>query len=141
MADDTLNRTETLGSDEPVCKSAPAALPIGRRTAMLKVIAIKAGFSVALLAVAAVMLALLSAAAFGVPAGLMVSISGLAVKLFHAQFIVTSLSAEMMIFGGLAAVFGSAFCGLAAVRAGIGISGLFMRAKRKCDLLRGWKPF
>lgn len=111
-----------------------------QRAPRLLAAAMKAGFAALFLITASLMLALLSVAAFGVPAGLMVSISGLAVKLFHAQFIVTSLSAEMMIFGGLAAMFGSAFCGLAAVRAGMGICGVFVRVKRRCDLLRGWKP-
>lgn len=70
------------------------------------VIIMKTGFAVLFLAVFAVILALGCAAAFGVPAGIMVSVFGLAVKLFRAEFIVTSLSAETMLFGGLAAAFG-----------------------------------
>lgn len=106
----------------------------------VKVWAIRISFAVLFLAVLAVMLLLLSAAAFGIPAGLMVCFFGFAVKLFNAQFIVTSLSAEMMLFGGLAAAFGAAFCGLAAVKAGFCISRLYLRVRKKCDVLRGWKP-
>lgn len=73
------------------------------------VIIMKTGFAVLFLAVFAVILALGCAAAFGVPAGIMVSVFGLAVKLFRAEFIVTSLSAETMLFGGLAVAFGAAF--------------------------------
>ncbi|MCI5668309.1 MAG: hypothetical protein MR291_06040 [Oscillospiraceae bacterium] len=105
-----------------------------------RVLVIKTGFAVLFLIVFAVMLALLCAAAFGIPAGIMVSIFGFAVKLFRAQFIVTSLSAETMLFGGLAAAFGAAFCGIAAVELGYLISGVYLRVRRKCDILLGWKP-
>ncbi len=105
-----------------------------------KVIVMKAGFAVLFLAVFAVMLLLLCAAAFGVPAGILVSIFGLAVKLFKAEFIVTSLSAETLLFGGLAAAFGAAFCGIAAVELGFLISGAYLRVRRRCDILLGWKP-
>ncbi|MDY4587209.1 MAG: hypothetical protein SPD47_02050 [Oscillospiraceae bacterium] len=105
-----------------------------------RVLVIKTGFAVLFLIVFAVMLALLCAAAFGIPAGIMVSIFGFAVKLFRAQFIVTSLSAETMLFGGLAAAFGAAFCGIAAVELGYLISEVYLRVRRKCDILLGWKP-
>lgn len=106
----------------------------------LKIIAMKTGWVLLFLVTLAIMLALLTAAAFGVPAGLMICVLGFAVKLFRAQFIVTSLSAELMLFGGLAAAFGSAFCGLFAVKAGFVISRLYVRVRRKTDLLRDWKP-
>lgn len=105
-----------------------------------RVLVMKTGFAVLFLIVFAVMLALLCAAAFGIPAGILVSIFGFAVKLFRAQFIVTSLSAETMLFGGLAAAFGAAFCGIAAVEIGYLISGVYLRVRRKCDILLGWKP-
>lgn len=105
-----------------------------------RVLVMKTGFAVLFLIVFVVMLALLCAAAFGIPAGIMVSIFGFAVKLFRAQFIVTSLSAETMLFGGLAAAFGAAFCGIAAVELGYLISGVYLRVRRKCDILLGWKP-
>ena len=107
----------------------------------LKIWAMKIGYALLFLAVFGVMLALASAAAFGIPAGLMICFFGFAVKLFNAQFIVTSLSPELMLFGGLAAAFGAAFCGLLAVKAGFCISRLFLRVKRRCNLLRGWKPY
>lgn len=107
----------------------------------VKVWAYKIGFAALFLVVFAIMILLLSAAAFGIPAGLMISFFGLAVKLFDAQFIVTSLSPELMLFGGLASSFGAAFCGLFSVKAGFCISRLFLRVKRRCDLLRGWKPY
>ena len=107
----------------------------------LKIWAMKTGYALLFLAVFGVMLALASASAFGIPAGLMICFFGFAVKLFNAQFIVTSLSPELMLFGGLASAFASAFCGLLAVKAGFCISRLFLRVKRRCDLLRGWKPY
>ncbi len=107
----------------------------------LKIWAMKIGFAALFLAAFAVMLLLLSAAAFGIPAGLMICVLGFSVKLFDAQFIVTSLSAELMLFGGLAAAFGGAFCGFLAIKAGFCVSRLFLKVKRRCDLLRGWKPY
>ena len=111
------------------------------RLTKLRVLAMRLGFALLFLAVFAVMLVLLTAAAFGVPAGLLASIFGAAVKLFNTQFIVTSLTPELLLFGGLAAAFGSAFCGLAAVKAGFMISRAFLRVKRRCDILLGWKPY
>ena len=111
------------------------------RTVKFKVCAMQSGFAVLFLLTFCAMLAMLSAAAFGIPAGIMLSIAGVAVKLFNAQFIVTSLTPELMIFGGLAAACGSAFLGLAAVKAGFVISRLFLRVKRRGDICRGWKPY
>lgn len=105
-----------------------------------KVLAMKIGFILCFLAVFAVMLVLLSVAVFVFPAGLMVFVLGFAVKLFNAQFIVTSLSPELMLFGGLTSAFGAAFCGFAAVKAGFAVSRLYVKVRRKCDLLLGWKP-
>lgn len=105
-----------------------------------RVVMMKAGFAALFLAVFCVMFALLCAAAFGIPAGVTLSFFGLAVKVFRADFIVTSLSAETMLFGGLAAAFGAAFCGIAAVELGFLISGLYVRVRRRCDILLGWKP-
>ena len=105
-----------------------------------RVVLLKTGFAVLFLIVFAVIVALACAAAFGLPAGIMVSVFGLAVKLFRAQFIVTALSAETMLFGGLAAAFGAAFCGIAAVELGFVISGAYLRVRRRCDILLGWKP-
>ena len=111
------------------------------RTDKLKVFAVKSGFAALFLVTFCAMLAMLSAAAFGLPAGLLISIAGVAVRVFNAQFIVTSLTPELMMFGGLAAASGSAFLGLAAVKAGFVVSRLFLRVKRWCDIRRGWKPY
>ena len=112
----------------------------GELVKKFRVMIIKTGFAVLFLIVFAVILALLCAAAFGIPAGILVSVFGFAVKMFRAQFIVTSLSAETMLFGGLAAAFGAAFCGIAAVELGFVVSGAYIRVRRRCDILLGWKP-
>lgn len=62
------------------------------RTVKFKVCAMQSGFAMLFLLTFCAMLAMLSAAAFGIPAGIMLSIAGVAVKLFNAQFIVTSLT-------------------------------------------------
>ncbi len=111
------------------------------RTDKFRVFAAQCGFAVLFIVTACAMTAMLSAAAFGLPAGIVVSIAGIAVRVFNAQFIVTSLTPELMIFGGLAAASGSAFLGLAAVKAGFVVSRLFLRVKRSCDIRRGWKPY
>ena len=82
------------------------------RTVKFKVCAMQSGFAVLFLLTFCAMLAMLSAAAFGIPAGIMLSIAGVAVKLFNA-----------------------------AVKAGFVISRLFLRVKRRCDICRGWKPY
>ena len=56
------------------------------RTVKFKVCAMQSGFAVLFLLTFCAMLAMLSAAAFGIPAGIMLSIAGVAVKLFNAQF-------------------------------------------------------
>lgn len=104
----------------------------------LKVWAIYAGFAVLFAAVFAVMLVLLVTAVIGVPAGIMLGVFGLAIRLFRVDFIITELSPLMMIFGGAAGAFACAFCGLLGVKAGFMISRLFLSAQRVCDRLRGW---
>ena len=111
------------------------------RTAKLKVFAMQSGFAVLFILTFCAMLVMLSAAVFGIPAGILIRVAGIAVRVFNAQFIVTSLTPELMMFGGLAAAFGSAFLGLAAVKTGFVISRLFLRVKRRCDICRGWKPY
>ena len=41
---------------------------------------------------------------------------------------------------GCAAAFGAAFCGIAAVELGFVISGAYLRVRKRCDVLLGWKP-
>lgn len=86
----------------------------------------------------AVMLLFLTLAAVGIPMGIIFGVFGIAIKLFKADFIITQLAPELMIFGGLAAACGTAFCGLLAVKAGFMVSRLFLKIKRRCDRLRGW---
>lgn len=86
----------------------------------------------------AVMLALLTAALVGIPAGLMLGVFGIAMTVFKADFIITEISGQMMLFGGFCCAFASAFVGLLAVKAGFMTGRLFLRTKRLCDRLRGW---
>ena len=60
------------------------------RTVKFKVCAMQSGFAVLFLLTFCAMLAMLSAAAFGIPAGIMLSIAGVAVKLFNAAGFVIS---------------------------------------------------
>lgn len=103
-----------------------------------KVWLLYSGYAVLFAAVFAVMLALLTVAAVGVPGGLLLTFFGAAVTLFDADFVITQLAPQFMLFGGLSAACASAMCGFAAVKAGILVSRLFLRVKRRCDRLRGW---
>lgn len=85
----------------------------------------------------AAMFALLMVCALGVPSGLMLAVLGAAVLIFKADFVITAAAPQVMLFGGISAAFASAFAGLFAVKMGFGISGLFVRIRRKCDILRG----
>lgn len=104
----------------------------------VKVWAIYTGFAALFAVTFAVMLVLLVVAVVGVPSGVMLGIFGIAIRLFSADFIITELSPQLMIFGGAAAAFGSVFCGLLGVKAGFMVSRVFLAAKRRCDRLRGW---
>lgn len=104
----------------------------------LKVRAAYFAYAAVFLVTFAVMLLLLTLAAVGIPMGVMFGVFGVAIELFKADFIITQLAPELMIFGGLAAACGTAFCGLLAVKAGFMVSRLFVKIKRRCDRLRGW---
>ncbi|MCH5209029.1 MAG: hypothetical protein J1F04_09095 [Oscillospiraceae bacterium] len=84
----------------------------------------------------AVMFVLLLICALGIPSGIMLAVLGAAVLMFRADFVITALAPQVMIFGGLSAAFLSAFFGLLSVKMGFGISGLFIRIRRKCERLR-----
>lgn len=86
----------------------------------------------------AVMLALLTAAVIGIPAGTMMAVFGIAVLMFKADFVITELAPQVMLFGGLSAGFFAAALGLIAVKLGFFISRHFVRVRRRCDKLRGW---
>ncbi len=84
------------------------------------------------------MLVMLTIAAAGVPAGLMLFVFGIAMLLFKADFILTDFAPQLILFGGACAAFASAFLGLCAVKAGFMVSRLFLRIKRRCDHIRNW---
>lgn len=104
----------------------------------VKVWLLYAAYSVLFAVVFAVMFLLLMFAVTGVPTGLLFSIFGIAMIMFKADFVITRLAPEIMLFGGLSLAFTALFCGLIAVRAGMLTARLFMRIKRRCDKLRGW---
>lgn len=104
----------------------------------IKVFLYYAGFWIIFTAAFAVMFTMLTAAVMGVPFGVMLSIFGVAVLVFHADFVISELSPQLMLFGGLAGAFFAAFLGLLAVKLGYAVSRLFIRIKRRCDRLREW---
>lgn len=103
-----------------------------------KVFAIYFAFALGFAAVAAVLLAVITAAALCLPAGLLFAVLGAAMLIFNADFVVTELSPLLMLFGGLFAACASGFVGLLAVRVGFAAARLFARIRRRCDRLRGW---
>ncbi len=103
-----------------------------------KVLAIYSAFALGFAAVFAVLLAVLTAAALCLPAGLLFAVLGAAMLIFNADFVVTELSPLMIFCGGLFAACASGFLGLLAVRAGFAAARLFSRIRRRCDRLRGW---
>lgn len=102
----------------------------------IKVIALYAGFWLAFAVCFAAMFAMFAACAIGVPFGLMTAVLGIAVLVFRADFVLTQLAPELMLFGGLSGAFFTAFLGALAVKLGFIISRLFLRTKRRCDALR-----
>lgn len=103
-----------------------------------KAFAIYSAFALGFAAVAAVMLAVLTAAALCLPAGLLFAVLGAAMMIFNADFVATELSPLLIFFGGLFAACASGFAGLLAVRLGFAAARLFSRIRRRCDRLRGW---
>jgi hypothetical protein len=104
----------------------------------LKVWLFYGSYAVLFAAVFAIMLVMLVTAAVGVPSGIMISVFGVAILVFKADFIITELAPQLMIFGGISAACASAFCGLLAAKAGMAAAALFVRVRRHCDKLRGW---
>ncbi len=84
----------------------------------------------------AVMFILLMMCALGVPSGIMIAVLGALVIIFKADFVITAIAPQTMLFGGISAVFASAFVGLLAVKMGFGISRLFVKVRRKCERLK-----
>lgn len=95
-------------------------------------------FWIAFAVTAAAMLVMLTAAVIGVPLGAMMAVFGVAILMFKADFVITELAPQVMLFGGLSAGFFSASLGLIAVKLGFFISHGFVKIRRRCDKLRGW---
>lgn len=84
----------------------------------------------------AVMFVFLVSAVTGITAGLMLAVLGAAMIMFKADFVITALAPELMLFGGLTGAFFTAFLGLVAVKIGFCICRLFVKTGRKCGRLR-----
>lgn len=104
----------------------------------LKVVALYTGFWLVFAVVFAVMFAMLAVCVVGIPFGLMMAVLGVAVLMFKADFVLTQLAPELMLFGGLAGAFFTAFLGTLAVKLGFIVSRFFLKIKRRCDALRNW---
>jgi len=84
----------------------------------------------------AAMFAMLFAAVIGMTFGVIMAIFGTAVLLFRADFIISGIAPEIMLFGGLTAVFLALFLGMLAVKLGFIVSRYYLRTRRHCDNLR-----
>ena len=100
-----------------------------------KVILMYAGFAAAFAACFAVMFIMLTAAVMGIPSGLMLAVLGFAILIFKADFVITELAPELMLFGGLSGAFAAAFLGAAAVKLGYIVSRLFLKVRRRGERL------
>lgn len=103
---------------------------------MFKRVALYAGFWALFAVNFAVMFVMLFICVLGVPSGVMLAVLGAAVLIFKADFVITVLAPQVMLFGGISAAFLSAFLGLLAVKMGFWISRLFVRIRRRCDRLK-----
>lgn len=104
----------------------------------LKVAALYTGFWLIFAVCFAVMFAMLVLCVTGIPFGIMTAVLGVAVLIFKADFVLTRLAPELMLFGGLCCAFLTAFLGALAVKLGFVASRFFVKIKRRCDSLRGW---
>lgn len=84
----------------------------------------------------ALMFAMLFAAVIGATFGVIMAIFGTGVLLFRADFIISGIAPEIMLFGGLTAAFLSLFSGMAAVKIGFLVSRFFLRTRLHCDKMR-----
>ncbi len=84
----------------------------------------------------ALMFAMLFAAVIGVTFGVIMAIFGTAVLLFRADFVISGIAPEIMLFGGMTVVFLAFFLGMLAVKIGFVVSRYFLRTRRHCDNLR-----
>lgn len=95
-----------------------------------------AGFWIVFAVCFIVMFVMLFAAVIGVTFGVIMAIFGTAVLLFRADFIISGIAPETMLFGGLTAVFLSLFFGMAAVKIGFMASRFFLSTRRHCEKMR-----
>ncbi len=84
----------------------------------------------------ALMFAMLFAAVLGAAFGVIMAIFGTGVLLFRADFIISGIAPEIMLFGGLTMVFLSLFFGMAAVKIGFLVSRFFLWTRHHCDIMR-----
>ncbi len=84
----------------------------------------------------ALMFVMLFAAVIGATFGVIMAIFGTGVLLFRADFIISGIAPEIMLFGGLTAAFLSLFLGMAAVKIGFLVSRFFLRTRNHCDKMR-----
>lgn len=82
------------------------------------------------------MFAMLFAAVMGVTFGVIMAIFGTAVLLFRADFVISGIAPEIMLFGGMTLVFLAFFLGMLAVKLGFIVSRYYLRTRRHCDNLR-----
>lgn len=109
---------------------------VGSLGVKIKVFLRYASFGILFTVVFAVMFVLLTAAVIGIPLGVMMAFFGFAMLIFKADFVMTELAPELMLFGGLSGAFFAAFVGLFAVKLGFIVSRLFIKVRRRCDRLR-----
>lgn len=84
----------------------------------------------------ALMFVMLFAAVIGAVFGVIMAIFGIGVLLFRADFIISGIAPEIMLFGGSTMAFLSLFLGMAAVKIGFLVSRFFLRTRRHCDIMR-----
>ncbi len=102
----------------------------------LKVVLMYTGFWTLFFVCFAAMFAMLTAAVMGIPAGVMLAVLGTAILMFRADFIISDLAPEIMLFGGLSGAFFSAFLGALAVKIGFSASKLFVKTRRRAERLK-----
>lgn len=102
----------------------------------MKIFSIYAAFWILFAVTFAVMFILLMICVLGIPSGVMLAVLGAAVSVFKADFVISALAPQVMMFGGISGAFLAAFFGLLAVKAGFFISDIFVRLRRKCERLK-----
>lgn len=94
------------------------------------------GFCLLFIVCFAVMFVFLVLSVVGITAGVMLAVLGVAMIMFKADFVITALAPEIMLFGGLTGAFFAAFLGLLAIKMGYWICRMFVKLTRKSERLR-----